>query len=78
MRYLTRKDTDVGVGEYDSIQWLFDVHLKRPDTHEYNFALLHGNEDSPQKIELWREEPDYNTRPDVTWLPEGSVLPRNY
>jgi hypothetical protein len=27
--YMTRKDTDVGIGEFDSIAWLFEARSKR-------------------------------------------------
>lgn len=63
--YLTRDDSDTG--HYDSIKWCFDVHIKAPDTREYNFALLYGNEDAPQKIEFWRLEPNFDTPPDYAW-----------
>lgn len=71
MTYLTRKD-EVGVGQYDSIEWCFDVHIKKPDTKEFNFAVLHGNEDAPSKIEFWRIEPNFDTPPDYVWESEAA------
>lgn len=65
--YMTRKDSDVGVGLFDSIKWIFETHLRETDTDEYNFAILYGNEDSPSRIDFWRNEPDYDSIPDRTW-----------
>lgn len=45
--YMTRQDAEIGEGLYDSIAWIFEVHINEPDTKEYNFAVLHGNEDCP-------------------------------
>jgi hypothetical protein len=71
--YLTRHDTDVGVGVFDSIAWAFETHLHTQDTGEYHFALMTcWNEDSPTKIEFWRGEPQYNTNPDYVWKSEES------
>lgn len=65
--YMTRKDEGVGEGSYDSIAWIFSQHLKEADTGEFNYAVLTGNEDAPQRIELWRTEPNYDTPPDRVW-----------
>lgn len=70
--YMTRNDEGVGEGPFDSIAWIFETHIKQPDTREFNYALFYGwHEDSPIRIELWREEPKYahNTRPDMVWIP---------
>lgn len=40
----------------DDLDWLFDTHAKRApqaDKDRTQFAILHGNEDSPDKIELF-------------------------
>ena len=70
--YVTRND-ECGSDGFDSIAWIFETHIKEPDTREFNFAILYGNEDSPSKIELWRgrfggqEAPHYDTKPDRVW-----------
>lgn len=66
--YLTRKDLDVGAGSFDSIAWAFESHVKQRDTMIYNFALLHGNEDCPEKIEFWSNEPDFDTPADYVYV----------
>jgi hypothetical protein len=63
---MTRTDL-VGRNLYDSIAWLFEVHLKEDDDPEYNYALLIGNEDSPIRIELWKDEPNFDTPADKIW-----------
>ena len=71
---LTRKDK-VGVGDYDSIKWAFDTHLEKPDTGEYNSAVLYGNEDDPSKIDFFRSEnPDYTDQPDFSWPAENESI----
>src|SRR5690348_15861595 len=64
---LTRHDAE-GTGDYDSIQRAIEVHVRMPDTGIYNFALLCGNEDAPDKIELYRKaEPLVTDKPELTW-----------
>ena len=67
--YMTRKDEGVGEGLTDSIAWIFDVHIQEADNKEYNYAVLTGNEDAPEKIELWRDKPNFDTVPDRVWFP---------
>lgn len=65
--FLTRED-NVGSRPFDSINWLFETHIKEPDCDEYHYAMLVGNnEDSPERIDLWREEPDWNSHADRVW-----------
>lgn len=73
MKYLTRHDAGEGVGLFDSIRWAFDVHVKQPDDGEYNFAVLYGNEDSPDRIDLWANEPQVGVAPRLIWLPSREV-----
>lgn len=44
----------------DDRQWLLQVHLKhvRPQIMTYDFvcATLHGNEDSPRRVELFKKD----------------------
>ena len=69
MQILTRHDP-VGVEPYDSIRWAYEVHLKEPDDGKYNFAILHGNEDAPFRIQFWIEEsPLWRNPPDRDWKP---------
>lgn len=62
--YLTRNDTDCGEGSFDSISWAL-VMLGKEDDKTLNFAVLHGNEDSPTRLELWKAEPNHDTKPDL-------------
>ena len=73
MKVLTRRDTDVGAGSFDSIAWAYEVHLKEPDPRTYNFAILHGNDDCPFRIQFWKEEaPLYRLPPDRDWKPRSN------
>jgi hypothetical protein len=50
--------------------WLWDVHNVPGG---YHFAILHGNEDSPQSIELWRSaEPKFGESPDLVMAPDAN------
>lgn len=53
---ITRHDDSAGDGEFDSIAWLYSEHLKTPDTRIFNSAILYGNEDSPEMVDLYRRE----------------------
>jgi hypothetical protein len=69
--YLTRKDADLGEGLFDSIAWAYEVHVKEPDPRVYNFAILHGNEDAPSKIEFFvQENPNVDDVASWVWLSE--------
>jgi len=37
----------------DDFQWLFDAHIKDPALARCRSAVIHGNEDGPDKIEVW-------------------------
>lgn len=48
----------------EDLQWLKEVHLlKAPPPHPYDnfkFAILHGNEDTPDSVDLYlSENPNY-------------------
>jgi hypothetical protein len=63
--YLSRTDQ---FGEFDSIEWALKEHIKLPDLDEYHFGILYGNEDSPDKIELFKmDHPWIGMDPDFTW-----------
>jgi len=63
--YITRKDSGLGVGLFDSIEWAFE-HFDQKDNKEYNFGVAIGWHDSePKKVLLWKEEPNYDTKPDL-------------
>jgi len=71
---LTRTD-EVGSTPFDSIAWVFDTHVRLPDTGVYHFAILHGNEDSPSVIEFYHNPaPNYNDKPDLVWGSSGFFL----
>jgi len=40
--------------EREDLQWLREVHLPDVPIEDYAAALLIGNEDSPEQIELYR------------------------
>lgn len=66
--FITRKDMDVGVGEYDSIAWAFEVHVKKPDRVDINSALLCGSEDAPTQIIFFASaEPTIDEEPVFVW-----------
>lgn len=64
--FMTRQD-NVGCKPYDSIAWIFRVHIKEVDEYIFEYAVLYGNEDAPSKIELYRDEPEHDTNPDRVW-----------
>jgi len=71
-RFLTRRDTDVGVGEFDSVKWAIETHLGRnPDAFPYHYAnsaILFGNEDCPDRIDFYESEsPTITDTPVFTW-----------
>lgn len=66
MILLTRYD-EVGVVPFDSIRWAYEEHLKEKDPHEYDYAVLYGNQDSPDRIDFYSEEPKINTAPRRIW-----------
>jgi hypothetical protein len=69
MTILTRSDKGVGVGATDSIKWAIETHLHEKDTGEYNYGILHGNEDAPLRIQLWKQDPEWQTPCDRDWRP---------
>jgi hypothetical protein len=68
MTMLTRRD-DLGVASdpFDSIKWALETHVKRQDSGRYNYAVLYGNEDSPDRIDFWCSEPDVGDSPRLIW-----------
>lgn len=72
--FMTRTDSGVGDGVFDSIAWIHEVHLRIPDKGKFNSAVLFGNEDAPERIHLWKSDiPTYGDAPDYTWyyVPES-------
>lgn len=72
--FLTRKDTGVGEGAFDSIEWAFREHVKDEDRPEFLAAVLYGNEDAPEQIDFYRDaEPvvGVGVAPAWTWRAEG-------
>jgi hypothetical protein len=71
---MTRHDTDVGAGEFDSIHWLFETVLDEPDPQDVDpglpvdSAMVYGNEDSPERIEFYSlESPLITDTPVRVW-----------
>lgn len=56
----------------DDIQWLFDTALKTINRPSWVcFAILHGNEDSPERVELFDSpSPNHDDKPTFTvvWM----------
>lgn len=57
---------------YDDLLWLEDVHKIGMAT-QYAVAVIHGNEDSPTKVELFARN-HYKCRPTVYTADETGVL----
>lgn len=69
MTLLTRKDAYLGEGLYDSIAWAFSEHVQQPDNPRYNSAVLHGNQDCPEKIEFFTHKVlKVHHKPAFTWV----------
>lgn len=52
------------------IDWALSVHAVNSVCHDYQFAVLYGNEDCPDAIEFWyAANPHYLAKPDWTWTP---------
>ena len=73
--FMTRHDTDVGVGEFDSIRWLFETVLHEPDPqiadpdYHCDSAIVFGNEDSPERIEFYcMDSPAIQDTPVRVWV----------
>ena len=66
--FISRKDRVSGE-PFDSIKWVFEAHIKEPDTGEYSAGVMFGpTEDSPYRIFLWRSpSPRHNDSPDYAW-----------
>lgn len=71
--FLTRTD-EVGEGPFDSIAWALEIHVKAPDSREFNAGMLFGNEDAPSRIEFWRAaNPGHGAEPDFVWAAEAEA-----
>jgi hypothetical protein len=70
---LTRHDTEAGVGEFDSIAWAFN-HIHLTDIPDVQYAMLYGNEDSPDRIEFFRKtNPTTLDVPYAVWTPNSGL-----
>ena len=53
----------------EDVQWLKDTHLKGKTWELFNSFVLEGNEDSPTKIETFREQnPNYKDKPNNVFV----------
>jgi hypothetical protein len=53
----------------EDIGWLISTHLKDKNSPIFNSFILHGNEDCPTKIELFKKQnPSYKTKPIATYI----------
>ena len=67
--FITRNDNS-----FDSIQWAFEVHVKQPDTRDFNSAILNGNEDYPESIHFYATpDPRYDDAANAVWTPESGL-----
>jgi hypothetical protein len=62
--YITREDNGLGVGSFDSIAWIFEKY-GIADNKDIKYGVIHGNEDSPKMVCLWKEEPTYMQKADI-------------
>lgn len=54
------------LNESEDCQWLKDTHLKNKDYPEFKCFVLYGNEDAPEKVELYaNQEPLITDVPNV-------------
>ena len=70
---MTRHDTGIGVGVFDSVHWLFETILKEPDVWRdglpIDSAVVFGDESYPEKIEFYSlESPCINDTPVRVWV----------
>lgn len=50
--------------DFEDVQWLRDTALKLLPPLDFNSFVLHGNDDYPEKLELYADRvPQYNTKP---------------
>lgn len=74
MKLLSRRDEGLGAGLFDSIKWAFEQHVHEPDSGLYNYGILYGSEDCPDRIDFWIDEPENNMPPRWVWLPRRELL----
>ncbi len=55
----------------EDMEWLANVHFKA--ARAYKLAILHGNEDSPAKVELFRRN-HYKCKPTVVEPKNGKLV----
>ena len=59
------------LNEYEDMDWLWSTHLEKFRLMRLDFksAIIHGNEDCPQKIELFKApNPRYDAKPDKIFV----------
>lgn len=60
------------INSEDDMQWLYDVHLLGMDANRvFRSAVIYGNEDSPDRIELFED-----ANPTVNDIPR-IIIPTN-
>jgi len=53
----------------EDIAWLQTTHLKHHPNITFNAFLIYGNEDCPEKVELYRRQnPTVNSKPFATFI----------
>ena len=75
--------TQTFINATEDMRWLLQTHLKEhanaPAVWKAKSAMLHGNEDCPQKIELYaKAEPRYDSKPSAAFVLDAEHHPSRY
>lgn len=79
-KYRIQKMRTTQITTLEDIKWMLDVHFPHIMNHftfpQFVVAQLHGNEDSPEKIELFAQD-HYRCKPWVYLPDENGKMKRN-
>jgi hypothetical protein len=56
----------------EDMRWLRDVHLPRVSLRRYKSAVLHGSEDCPSRVELYRSSNPSRNAQKIVYVNRGS------
>lgn len=56
----------------EDMKWLKDVHLPSLDPSRHKSAILHGNEDCPERIDVYVSPDPLHTDPYTRWTLQES------
>ena len=54
-------------------KWLRDVHLPRLKSGQYGVAILYGNEDAPNRIEVFPRGARHGDKPTQVWTRDDRI-----